>query len=232
MKIFIVKASPSKDGLGSFLMKEVVSTLSNLDVNADIMVYDQATEDPNLKYNQNTLEKFFHSDSGDQTIFEKNIMESEAIILICPVYFRHVPGEFKITLDSFSYRSHEFPLIGKKVVLFTYCASNGAKELNEYFQITLSSLGADVVSNQSYYMSFDILEDKLAKLKENTSIMLDQIDKKIYRLTSKQERLFQYYKDIVYDELQRGIVTSKQKRWKELLKYESLSDYIEKNLLD
>ena len=69
MKIFIVKASPSKDGLGSFLMKEVVSTLSNLDVNADIMVYDQATEDPNLKYNQNTLEKFFHSDSGDQTIF-------------------------------------------------------------------------------------------------------------------------------------------------------------------
>ncbi|HGI2018211.1 NAD(P)H-dependent oxidoreductase [Streptococcus gallolyticus subsp. gallolyticus] len=232
MKIFIVKASPSKDGLGSFLMKEVVSTLSNLDVNADIMVYDQATEDPNLKYNQNTLEKFFHSDSGDQTIFEKNIMESEAIILICPVYFRHVPGEFKITLDSFSYRSHEFPLIGKKVVLFTYCASNGAKELNEYFQITLSSLGADVVSNQSYYMSFDILEDKLAKLKENISIMLDQIDKKIYRLTSKQERLFQYYKDIVYDELQRGIVTSKQKRWKELLKYESLSDYIEKNLLD
>lgn len=232
MKIFIVKASPSKDGLGSFLMKEVVSTLSNLDVNADIMVYDQATEDPNLKYNQNTLEKFFHSDSGDQTIFEKNIMESEAIILICPVYFRHVPGEFKITLDSFSYRSHEFPLIGKKVVLFTYCASNGAKELNEYFQITLSSLGADVVSNQSYYMSFDILEDKLAKLKENISIMLDQIDKKIYRLTSKQERLFQYYKDIVYDELQRGIVTSKQKRWKELLKHESLSDYIEKNLLD
>lgn len=232
MKIFIVKASPSKDGLGSFLMKEVVSTISNLDVNADIMVYDQATEDPNLKYNQNTLEKFFHSDSGDQTIFEKNIMESEAIILICPVYFRHVPGEFKITLDSFSYRSHEFPLIGKKVVLFTYCASNGAKELNEYFQITLSSLGADVVSNQSYYMSFDILEDKLAKLKENISIMLDQIDKKIYRLTSKQERLFQYYKDIVYDELQRGIVTSKQKRWKELLKYESLSDYIEKNLLD
>ena len=232
MKIFIVKASPSKDGLGSFLMKEVVSTLSNLDVNADIMVYDQATEDPNLKYNQNTLEKFFHSDSGDQTIFEKNIMESEAIILICPVYFRHVPGEFKITLDSFSYRSHEFPLIGKKVVLFTYCASNGAKELNEYFQITLSSLGADVVSNQSYYMSFDILEDKLAKLKENISIMFDQIDKKIYRLTSKQERLFQYYKDIVYDELQRGIVTSKQKRWKELLKYESLSDYIEKNLLD
>lgn len=232
MKIFIVKASPSKDGLGSFLMKEVVSTLSNLDVNADIMVYDQATEDPNLKYNQNTMEKFFHSDSGDQTIFEKNIMESEAIILICPVYFRHVPGEFKITLDSFSYRSHEFPLIGKKVVLFTYCASNGAKELNEYFQITLSSLGADVVSNQSYYMSFDILEDKLAKLKENISIMLDQIDKKIYRLTSKQERLFQYYKDIVYDELQRGIVTSKQKRWKELLKYESLSDYIEKNLLD
>lgn len=232
MKIFIVKASPSKDGLGSFLMKEVVSTLSNSDVNADITVYDQATEGLNLKYNQNTMEKFFHSDSENQTIFEKNIMESEAIVLICPVYFRHVPGEFKIILDSFSYRSHEFPLIGKKVVLFTYCASNGAKELNEYFQMILSSLGADVVSNQSYYMSFDILEDKLAKLKENISIMLDQIDRKIYRLTSKQEELFQYYKDIVCDELQGGIVTSKQKRWKELLKYESLSDYIEKNLLD
>ena len=81
-------------------------------------------------------------------------------------------------------------------------------------------------------MSFDILEDKLAKLKESISIMLDQIDRKIYRLTSKQEKLFQCYKDIVCDELQRGIVTSKQKRWKELLKYESLSDYIEKNLLD
>ena len=230
--IFIIKASPSKEGVGDYIMKKIVETLDDSSYGTNVIVYDQSYEYENLKYKQNSLHHFLYENTKEQTLFEKNIMGSEAIILICPVYFRHMPGEFKLTLDSFSYRSHEFPLIGKRVVLFTYCASNGAYELTDYFKMIFSSLGADIISTQSYYISNGILQEELSRLKQNISKMLDQIEKNIYRVTSKQEKLFQYYKDIVNDELQKGVVTSKHKRWKELLNYESLCVYIEKNLLE
>lgn len=230
--VFIIKASPSKDGVGTYIMNKTVEMLNNSGYSTNIIVYNQSNEYDNLKYKQNTLNDFLYENTKDQTLFEKNIIGSDAIILICPVYFRHMPGEFKLTLDSFSYRSHEFPLIGKRAVLFTYCASNGAYELTDYFKMIFSSLGADIISTQSYYISNGILEEELFMLKQNISIMLEQIEKNIYRLTTNQEKLFQYYKDIVNDELKKGVVTSKHKRWKELLGYESLHAYVEKNLLE
>lgn len=229
--IFLIKASPSKKGIGSEIMEIVEDVLESSNFKTTVTIYNQSDEEISTKY-QISLEDFFHRDSRKITDFEKNIMKSDAIILVCPVYFRHMPGEFKMTLDSFSYRSHEFPLLGKKVIIITYCTSNGADELSNYFKMVFSSLGAEIISIQSYYTAFGQLEEEVAILQNNIIAMLNYIENNVYRVTNNQEKLFQYYKSIVQEELKNGIITNKQERWNELLDYNNLTEYIEKNLLN
>lgn len=231
IKVFLIKGSPSFEGVGKTIYNYVEEFLSKKSEDITVDLYDQALENNNDIYRNANIGQFLSSDNTSITPFEKSIVSSEGIIVICPVYLRQVPGLFKQTLDSFSYRAHEFPLLGKKIVLFTYGTSNGADDLCEYLKMIFSSMGAEIVVSQSCFLINDTLEEEIVSLTNNISKMLTKIVNNQYIVTKRQEDLFQYYKNIVLHEIKHGITTSKQKRWEELIPYKSLVEYIEEKKL-
>lgn len=229
VNLFLVKASPSVDGVGAMIMDELKTFLVEYQTPSKVMIYDQTFENVNPVYKRANLNQFNESGTVDITPFEKDISDSDGIIIICPVYLHQVPGTFKNTLDSFSYRAHEFPLLGKKVVIFAYGISNGSDDLAKYLQMIFTSMGAEIVTVQSCFLVNGKLDEDVAILKENIGRMMERVVNNQYAVTRKQEQLFQYYKNIVLEELKEGVVSSKQKRWKELLLYEDLVSYLEKS---
>ena len=230
--LFLIKGSPSKNGVGASILDRIKNDLCEEKNKKQINIYDQAFENNMNSNKAPSLAQFMSSSSSDITSFEENIMNSDGFIVTCPVYLRHMPGIFKSTLDCFSYRAHEFPLIGKKVVIFTYGSSNGANDLARYFQLVFSSMGAEIVSVQFCHLIDESIENQMELLKENIYKMLDKINKNNYVVTEKQEQLFKIYKNIVLKEIENGIVTSKHEKWQELLPFENLVSYLENVKID
>lgn len=224
IKLLLVKASPSSDGYGSRILKNLEEFIMEK-MDCELVIYDQEKE--SIEFGKSNIQQFVEAGKKDETRFEKMIMESDGIIIFSPVYLRQMPGEFKITLDRFSYRMHEFPLIGKKVITFAYCNSNGADDLVKYFNTIFTSAGAEIISSEEYYQALECYDDRMLQLKNDIQIMYARIEKNLFNVTQKQEQLFQYYKAITMHEKEKGIKTNRQKRWSVLNEYESLCDYIE-----
>lgn len=225
-KLFLIKASPSPDGVGKVILNDIKNYISQ-ELNCKIEIFDQANENCNPAYWRSSVNQFIEADQHDETIFEKNIMESDGIVIFTPVYLRQMPGEFKLTLDSFSYRMHEFPLIGKKMIIFTYCMSNGADDLANYMKTIFTSAGAEITAHQMCFQSYHSIDGSIKELKDNIKSMCMKIENNLYSITKTQEQLFQYYKSIVMEEIAKGVVSNKQKRWLELMDYDSLCNYLE-----
>lgn len=231
MNFLLIKASTSKSGVGNDLIEKVNKIIEGKgNFRNEITIFDLSYE--SLSGYHSNLNDFFVENSSRISKFEKLLMKSDGIVLVCPVYLGHIPGKFKVVLDSFSYRAHEFPLLGKKVIIFTYCMSNGAKELAIYFSKVFSNLGVEVISVQSYYISDDDFDKKIQMLQKNLLQMLSDFKKNIYRVRSNQEELFRYYRSVVEEEIKLGVTSSKHTRWSTLLEYNSLTEYIEKKLLN
>lgn len=224
IKLLLVKASPSNEGYGRRMLADLAEFITEK-LDCELMIFDQEKE--NIEFGKSNIQQFVDAGKNDETCFEKMIMESDGIIIFSPVYLRQIPGEFKITLDGFSYRMHEFPLIGKKVITFAYCNSNGADDLTKYLNTIFTSAGAEIVSSKEYYQAMESYEEKMTQLKNDIQIMYVRIEKNLFNVTRKQEQLFQYYKTIIKHEKEKGIRTNRQKRWSVLNKYESLCGYLE-----
>ena len=226
IKLFLIKASPSSDGVGQVILTEIKNYVSQ-EFDCKVEVFDQANENNKLSYWRSSVSQFIEADQNDETVFEKNIMESDGIVIFSPVYLRQMPGEFKQTLDSFSYRMHEFPLIGKKMIIFTYCMSNGADDLTDYMKTIFTSAGAEITARQMCFQAYHPIDESIKELKDNIKSMYMRIENNLYSVTKTQEQLFQYYKNIVKEEIENGVVSNKQKRWFELMEYDSLCNYLE-----
>lgn len=114
------------------------------------------------------------------------------------------------------------------MIIFTYCMSNGADDLANYMRTIFTSAGAEIIAQQMCFIANHPIDVNIKELKRNIKLMCTRIDNNLYAITEKQEQLFQYYKSIVEEELTNGIVSNKQKRWLELIAYDSLCDYLKK----
>lgn len=95
-----------------------------------------------------------------------------------------------------------------------------------------TSMGAEIVVSQSCFLIDGTLNEEIASFTNHISKMLTKIANNQYTVTKRQEDLFQFFKNIVLQEIKSGITTNKQKRWKELLPYNSLVEYLEEVKLD
>ncbi|MEX2804388.1 NAD(P)H-dependent oxidoreductase [Streptococcus sp. H31] len=227
MKLLLIKASPNDSGIGWQIKEELKKFISEQFPDFQLSIFDQAKENDSPVYRHNSLKQFVKADNREITLFERLITENDGIILFSPVYIRHTPGEFKLTLDSFAYRLHEFPLVGKKIIILTYAMSTGADDLAHYFRNTFMAAGAEVIAAQPIILVPGTLEGQLEIFEEQIKKMIYKIKNNIYTVTKSQEKLFQYYKGVVRDEISQGVITNKQKKWESLLPYKSLCAYLE-----
>lgn len=224
IKLLLIKASPSNYGCGSRILEDLTKFIKK-DIECELMIFDQEKE--HLEFGKSHIHQFVEAGKNDETEFERLLMKSDGIILFSPVFLRQMPGEFKITLDRFSYRMHEFPLIGKKLITFSYCTANGADDLAKYFHNIFISAGAEIVCTEEYYQALDDYNQKILCLQHAIKEMYTRIEKNLFNVTQTQEDLFKYYKAIVKNEKEKGIKTNRQKRWLELFKHNSICEYLE-----
>ncbi|MBQ2800416.1 MAG: flavodoxin family protein [Lachnospiraceae bacterium] len=225
INLLIVKASPNSDGCGNKIMLELERFVKK-ELNCKVSIFDQQKE--SLRRN----EKYQMICDGKkmESKFEKKLMACDGIILLSPVYLKQAPGEFKITLDQFAYRMNEFPLIGKKMVSFVYCDTNGAKELNQYYKNIFSSAGVEFVGTCDYYRAFQSLDENMSIFKEDIQTMYRYIRNDVFHISDGQERLFQIYKEVIQKEQEKGIEVHRHKRWNLLNQYDSLYDYVKSTM--
>lgn len=228
IKLLLIKASPSNDGYGSKILTDLIKFIKD-ELDCKLMIFDQEKEV--MEFGKSYIQQFMEAEKIDETAFEKLLLKSDGIILFSPVFLRQMPGEFKLTLDRFSYRMHEFPLIGKKLITFSYCNSNGADDLSKYFKSIFTSAGAEIVCSEEYYQAIEDYEEKVTQLKNDIMVMYTKIENNLFNITQTQEDLFQYYKNIVKYEKENNLKTNKQKRWLLLSQYDSLCEYVESTFI-
>jgi len=162
----------------------------------------------------------------DNYDFDKKLEDCQGIVIFIPTYIHQMPGKLKNCFDRMAYKIHQFPLIGKKAVIVTYTATNGAEELDKYSKRLFAMYGAEVVNSLTVYQMNEHFDLALNRIYDSIIVMLIRIKNNNYQVSKMQEDSFLSLKTIVKNELDQKIVTYKQKRWRELIKYSSLSDYI------
>jgi NAD(P)H-dependent FMN reductase len=221
MNILIIKGSPRKNGMGDYFLGQVTEYLKDKDCTVDI--FDQShSQISRYDADMDACEK-------GPTLFEQKLMKADGIILLCPVYLKQMPGALKIEFDNVSYRMHEFPLIRKKVIIFNYASTHGAKELSEYFCELFKSFGAEVIGSHEHYTMSSDNDYDLDCLFSQIDTMMKRIEDNVCTFTIRQEKLFTYVKRLVLTEMKHNVITNKQERWKEFLPYDSLAQYIKEH---
>ena len=227
MKVLLVNANPFEGGFSGRTSEHLIEYLKKK--GCEPVIFNQYEQE--VEYGKSSIRQFSESDSSDETEYERKLLMCDGIIVMCPVYLRQVPGEFKITLDRFSYRMHEFPLVGKRLITVAYGNSNGAEDLNYYLRTIFTAAGAEAVASEIYYKVNGDESAVITNLEKDIDYMLECYEKKFFQITKRQEELFRFYKAVVKAEKEAGVQSSKQKGWEKLIQYDSLSDYVQNELI-
>lgn len=237
INLLIIVGSPRLYGTGyhfSTKIKDLIYHDNELDkgeINIDIMYLSDISYENCVGCTQCFINGKCALREKDSYDFDKMMEKNDGIILLIPTYLHQMPGKLKNCFDRMAYRFHEFPLIGKKVLNVTYTASNGANKLSKYMEEMFTILGAEIVDSIVVYEISETLDSASQRIYCSVKEMINKIKNKNYSLRRSQENLFVNLKSIVQNELENGFSSYKQERWNELLKFNSLEEYIKEKYI-
>lgn len=228
MKCLAVLGSPFDNGTGNSILKNVKDILEkdNIDIEWDRLNIGNTNYklckgcESCFKTGECPLTK---SDGYD---FFERMDKSSAILMVVPSYIHQMPAVLKNAFDRMSHKMHEFPLLGKKVVLVSYSMSNGETELCDYIRGIFGTLGTEVVGAYTFNRSRDDRKQLIQNIVSDMKKVKDKVDEHKYVITSSQEQLYKYIRNVVEMEIEANVTSYKQKRWKDLMRYDSLVDYL------
>ncbi|HEE8868271.1 flavodoxin family protein [Staphylococcus aureus] len=178
-------------------LKESSETLNNLEINNQIITP--------LEYNilpstgcKNCFKNNFcptENNISDKAKFVKEqILKSDLLIIISPVYSHNVSGDIKNLIDRISYWSHLFRLAGKPIILIASAESNGTNFVLDYLNKVFTAMGG-VVIKQSSFLTIDHANFQ-SNIKNITETVMTTFSKNfLFTPNEYQERLFQNLKE-------------------------------------
>ena len=99
----------------------------------------------------------------DMKVIKSNILESDMLVVISPVYLNQISGTLKKVLDRIAYWTHLMPLIGKRGIILANSSFSGTQESIDYLELILNHLGVSVDYNFKYIgKGFDVTEQYFA----------------------------------------------------------------------
>lgn len=219
MKIFVYNGSNrGKASLGEVY----ANTLNNLmKKTSDIQFYYHSAKNTEIKTCmgcRNCFDQLNCHLNDDMEQLKTEMINSDVIILISPVFFHSVSGSMKNFIDRITYWSHSMRLIGKVGVVVSVSDGNGNEFVNGYLKKVLMYLGVSIIDEVSIRLlrlsttTFD--EFALNSKKIITKAIKDEQ----FVFTEFQEMIFKYYK-IAYSNLE--INTNEAKFWRQ----SGLSEY-------
>lgn len=230
MKILIINGSPKKTGRTKEISNIVVKSF---DEKIDLS-YIKLSEE-RINYCKGLLTCFKNgecplsrNDNFDNIL--EQIMLSDGIVLITPVYVHHIPGIFKNLIDRLAYLEHFFPLSKKYFSIIVHANSNGVEQTQAYLEKIFLTMGAHHSKSIGNLMINDDQDEFQKQILQLSNQLISDIQKRKYQVTPYQNKIFTSLKSIIEFEKVSDSKTYKSTQWEDLLGYKNYSDYIE-NLL-
>lgn len=235
-KILFILGSPRKKGTGYYLAKELKNQIYNhIGKEKETIIDEFYLSDTSYEYCRGCMNCFINGECElskiDSYDFDKRLEQYQGIVIFVPTYIHQMPGKLKNCFDRMAFRFHEFPLIGKKVVIITYTASNGGDTLVDYTKGMFTMLGAEVVDSILVYEIEESFDLAINRMVVSVVEMIKRIKNNTFQIRSSQEKSFKYLKSVVQTEKEEKIATFKQKRWSEMMGYNSLKEYVEEKFI-
>lgn len=125
---------------------------------------------------------------------KEELMNSDIIVLISPVFFHNVSGIMKVFIDRIGSWTHQMRLTGKLGIIVSVSDNNGNLFVNQYMKKIMNYLGIIVVQELSITNeNFDDLS-----LRKMIRVVIQNIqntiDFKLLEVDEEQEKIYQNYK--------------------------------------
>lgn len=134
----------------------------------------------------------------DMAAIKADLLSSDCVIFISPVYLHSVSGVTKTFIDRISYWAHLFKLIGKFGLVISVSSTNGNEYVDYYLEKVQHSMGVSVVDKCSLPLDLIDGEEFTNRVEKSLGKLLDCYNNVVEsRPTQKQEFLFTTYKDML-----------------------------------
>jgi multimeric flavodoxin WrbA len=164
------------------------------------------------------------------------LMRSDMIILLSPVYAHNVSGDMKTFIDRISHWLHLMKLAGKLSVPVSVSSNNGNNYVDDYLKKILEWLGTEVVAQLSITVDYPaMLKDDfymnkhLPKICKKIAAALDAGE---FHSTPQQEDFFISLKGNYSGKSNAD--SAEQRYWQAsgMLDFDSLENYVRHNILE
>ena len=164
--------------------------------------------------------------SDSMNLIRSDMLASDVIVLVSPVYNNSISGSTKVFLDRISCWTHLFKLAGKYAILVTVSDRKNMNGAMEYLKYISDFLGLYVVDSVVVEKE-NLIKDEFAsicKKSVNKLIRALTADDELIHVSERQEQCFRSMKKS-YKDFQ--LPTYEKNYWeKHLMRYNSLLDMI------
>lgn len=207
--------------IGNFGIKYAISNVYLSELNNIVF---HSGDDSDFK-----LGKTLYDD--DMLIIEKELKNSDLIIVSVPVYAGMINAQMKNVIDRLSYWSHVYELIGKKTILIVTASCNSTENSLDYLEDFFTYLGTYVVDKVSVFdkplFSEEYVEKRCKLCMEKLKLTINND----IMFSEKSESNFLQMKKYI---LSQGSDSVEYKNWdnRGLLRYASLKDAFLSKVID
>lgn len=125
---------------------------------------------------------------------KEDILESDFIILVSPVYAHSVTADMKLFIDRISYWLHLFRLAGKKSMAISVSSTNGNDYVNAYLKKILELAGTQVIGTLGVTVDGPRMLEEKEFLEETLPFMAKRIVREMksrdFNTSREQEKFF------------------------------------------
>lgn len=155
------------------------------------------------------------------------LIETDLLIIACPVYENNVSAFIKAFLDRVGYWCHLMPMLGTKCVIMVTAKSTGYDFVGKYLYDVFSHLGFNI-QGILYKNIAKSDEDLLKELESISKKIIDDISKHIFKNSNlKLENIYEKYKYIYLNFAKKNLNSFEYKYWLQFGKIDSYQELIE-----
>lgn len=146
MRIFCVSGSRNKQSVGAALAHQLENKFNELGEKTIFYIGQKFNLSPCEGCSMCFVQGICPLDDIDGFgSVKEQILKSDLIIIISPVYVNNVPGIIKNLIDRISHWSHVLKLAGKMGIVISIADNSGAEFVGDYLEKVLSFCGCNVI---------------------------------------------------------------------------------------
>lgn len=151
MKVFAFIGSPrGNESMGYRFVKLIEKELKKIDESSSMII--RRADEVDINDTDGSVMDFVVGQTryqDDMVTIEKELLESDIIIFVSPVYAHNISSHMKRFIDRLSYWLHIYRLIGKKGYVVSTSSNNGNDMVNDYLTSMMQYLGLYVIGKMS-----------------------------------------------------------------------------------